>query len=180
MKKLIYDGTTYYYQDGKLYDKSFLEIPKAASLPILSNYYAQVDYSEFSEQELINYIKAIKNSELYTLCINVISFGANKFSDSLNYLNIVFPIVTSCYRLSENPQKAIDFWISKKDKYRSILSNPLLTSLAAAYCDVKNYRMALYCAKKAYEMQGGKIGYKNELSLVYERIRKEAPELFKK
>ena len=57
-------------------------------------------------------------------------------------------------------------------------SVPLLTSLAAAYCDVGDYKRAKYCADRGYFTQGGGQGHKNELALVYYRIRKEAPELF--
>lgn len=49
-----------------------------------------------------------------------------------------FPMITSYYRNLNQPQKAIDFWMENKEIYRYGLSVPLLTSLAAAYCDVKD------------------------------------------
>ena len=54
----------------------------------------------------------------------------------------VFPIITSCHRALKQPQKAIDFWMENKRIFVSCLSVPLLTSLAAAYCDVGNYDLA--------------------------------------
>ena len=70
-------------------------------------------------------------------------------------------------------QKAIDFWMENKQIFTSCLSVPLLTSLAAAYCDVGNYELAKKCADRAYAIQGGSQNYQSELSLVYARIRKE-------
>lgn len=178
MITISFENNIYYYEKGKLYDNSFLEVPQNVSTQILSNYYEKIDYTKLNENELLTFIKEVKEAEQYARCLNLISFGAEKFSNSSNYLKTVFPIATSCWRLSGNPQKAIDFWMSKKDKFQYLLSVPLLTSLAAAYCDIEDYQKALYCINKAYNMQGGGKGYKNETSLVYLRIRKNAPELF--
>ncbi|MBQ8426407.1 MAG: hypothetical protein IJX16_01450, partial [Clostridia bacterium] len=77
------------------------------------------------------------------------------------------------HRALNQPQKAIDFWMENKHIFSSCLSVPLLTSLAAAYCDIGNYALAKKCADKAYAIQGGGLNYKTELSLVYRRIKKE-------
>lgn len=88
-------------------------------------------------------------------------------------------MATSCYRRMGQSQKAIDFWMNNKSIFQEFTESvALLTSLAAAYCDVKDYKKAKYCADRAYAAQGGGQGYKNELALVYLRIKKEAPELF--
>lgn len=55
-------------------------------------------------------------------------------------------MITSYYRNLNQPQKAIDFRMENKGIYRYGLSVPLLTSLAAAYCDVKDNKNAKYCA----------------------------------
>ena len=52
-----------------------------------------------------------------------------------------------------------------------LLSPALCTSVAAAYCDIKDYKKAKDCADKAYAMSGGKAA--GELAAVYGRIRKE-------
>ena len=96
-----------------------------------------------------------------------------QFSDSFEYYKVVFPIITSCYRALNQPQKAIDFWMENKKIFSTCLSVPLLTSLAAAYCDVGDYVLAKKCADRAYAIQGGSLNYQSELSLVYGRIKKE-------
>lgn len=44
MEKIIYQGETFYYLNGRIYDGSFIEIPKIVSRPILNEYLKNVDY----------------------------------------------------------------------------------------------------------------------------------------
>lgn len=84
----------------------------------------------------------------------------------------IIPVLTSCLRNVKTPQEAIRFaidYLYRKDVH----SVPYFTSLAAAYCDIKDYANALKYANRGYAMQGGGIGEVNELSLVYKRIKKE-------
>ncbi len=179
MKKIIFENEVYYYQDGNLYDESYIEVPKTQARDILADYYKDIDYKKFSENELIDYIIELKKAENYSLCLKIIEYGTDKFFDSPNYFRVVFSIATSCYRRMGQSQKAIDFWMNNKSIFQEFTSSVhLLTSLASAYCDVKDYKKAKYCADRAYVTQGGGQGYKNELTLVYLRINKEAPELF--
>ncbi len=173
MDKIIYENETYYFNKGVIYDQSFLEVPKSVSRRVLADYYKDIDYTKFEEEKLLEYLKEIKISGFYDLCLNVINYGLKKFTASFDYYKTVFPIITSCYRSLGKPQKAIDFWMENKPIFVSCLSVPLLTSLAAAYCDVGNYELAKKCANKAYAIQGGSKNYQTELSLVYQRIKKE-------
>ena len=125
---------------------------------------------------MITYIKELKTALKYDFCLSVIDYGLAKFSNSKDFYTSVFPIITSCYRAKGQPQKAIDFWMENKKIFVSCLSVPLLTSLAAAYCDVGNYDLAKMCANRAYAMQGGSLHYQTELSMVYGRIKKETQE----
>lgn len=177
MEKIIYQGETFYYLNGRIYDGSFIEIPKIVSRPILNEYLKNVDYSGYGENELLKYIKELKIAELYSTCQTAVSFGLNKFTDSVDYYSTVFPIITSCYRALGQPQKAIDFWMENRSLFWCCLSTPLLTSLAAAYCDVGDYVSAKGCADRAYALQGGGKGYNTELSPVYGRIKKEGGDL---
>ena len=174
MEKLYYEGELYYINKGKVYDEHFLEVSLEISKKLLSEYYMHIDYKQLDEQALISFIKEIKNSEQYGFCIDCIIYGLGKFINSKNYYLIVFPILTSCYRAMGQSQKAIDFYIENKNLFDYAISVPLLTSLAAAYCDVGNYKEARAIANKAYVMQGGSTNHKTELSLVYMRIKKES------
>ena len=140
---------------------------------MLKFYYSSIEYKKLEEVELLEYLKQLKLSGLYEPCLTVINYGLNKFTASFDFYKTVFPIITSCYRAIGQPQKAIDFWMENKQIFTSCLSVPLLTSLAAAYCDICNYELAKKCANRAYAIQGGGKNYQTELSLVYERIKKE-------
>ena len=70
------------------------------------------------------------------------------------------------------PQKAIDTAKEYTDKYGSkIGSSALYASMAAAYCDLEEYKTAKYYADKAFAIQGGSIS--GELAGVYGRLKKE-------
>ena len=171
MEKIDYDGEKFYFQKGTIYDASFVEIPKNLAVDILAYYFNQIDYHDYNEDALLTFINDLKTAELYADCLKIINFGLGKFSTSVNYHKVVFPIITSCYRSLKQPQEAINFWFKNKATYGYCISTPLLTSLAAAYCDIGNYDLAKKCADHAYAIQGGGKGYNTELSLVYRRIK---------
>ena len=173
MEKIIFENECFYFVHGVIYDSSFLEVPKVISQNVLAKYYESIDYEKYEESELLEFLKQLKISGFYNKCLQVIDFGLNKFTASFDFYKTVFPIITSCHRALNQPQKAIDFWMENKSIFTSCLSVPLLTSLAAAYCDVGNYDLAKKCANRAYAIQGGSKNYQTELSLVYQRIRKE-------
>lgn len=173
MEKIVYGGDEYYYHRGKVYDCSYVELNSGEAEEVLRDFYGKVDFSDQTEEQHFVFISDLKAARFYTKCLDVIFDRIKNHELSPGYMKRVFPIITSCYRNLNQPQKAIDFWMENKEIYRYSLSVPLLTSLAAAYCDVKDYKNATYCADKAYALQRGGTGEKNELSLVYKRIQKE-------
>ena len=170
VEKIVLDGETFYFEKGKLYDSSFIETPSATSEQILARYFETIDYKALEESDFLEYVKNLKRADINHTCLEAIEYGQKKFSDSVGFYTTVFPIITSCYRNIGMPEKAIRFWMENKEIFKSCLSVPLLTSLAAAYCDVGNYELALKCAKRAYALQGGSKNYATELSNVYHRI----------
>lgn len=178
MEKIIFENETYYINKGVVYDSSFLEVPMNVSKKVTDLYFQGIDYKSMEMDELIRHIKNLKTANKYEKCLEVIDYGQVKFAISQDYYITVFPIITSCYRALKEPQKAIDFWMENKKIFSSCLSVPLLTSLAAAYCDVGNYDLAKYCADRAYAKQGGSKNYQTELSLVYGRIKKETKDRY--
>ena len=173
MEKLIFENEEYYFNKGVVYDSSFLEVPLVVAQKVLKEYYSAIDYKEFVEDDYLNHVKHLKTSGFYAECLNVAQQGLEKFPLSKDFARVVFPIITSCYRALGQSQNAIDYWKQNRSKYSECRSAVLLTSLAAAYCDVGDYESAKRCADRAYTMQGGGKGYQNELSLVYQRIDKE-------
>ena len=172
MEKMEYRGETYYYNKGRVYDSSFLETTTDIASAVSELYFATVEWDELNEWKYVMMIKEIKASGNYMRCVDKIHEGIARFRSSDHYCTSVFPILTSCYRNLGQPQKAIDFWMTHKYTYGKHLSVPLLTSLAAAYCDVEDFVKAKYCADKAYALQGGAQVGQTELSLVYARINK--------
>ena len=173
MEKILFEDDVYYFNKGVIYDSSFLEVPEVISQKVLFSYYKTIDYKSLEEREFLEYLKQLKASGFHEFCLQAIEVGLSKFTASYDFYRTVFPIITSCYRALNQPQKAIDFWMENKYIFTSCLSVPLLTSLAAAYCDLENYDLAKKCANRAYAIQGGSKNYQTELSLVYQRIRKE-------
>lgn len=172
MQEIIFKGEKYYFNKGKLYDESFLEVSTAISETVLTQYFGSIDYTNMEEEEFVEHLKNLKRANSVNKCLEMIGYGLGKFSASTDYYTTVFPIITSCYRNIGKPEKAIAFWMENKGIFKNCLSVPLLTSLAAAYCDVGQYELALKCAQKAYAMQGGSKNYATELSNVYHRINR--------
>lgn len=172
MQEVIFKGEKYFFDSGKLYDESFLEVPSAISETILAQYFSSIDYTQMEEKEFVEHLKNLKRANINNKCLEVIEYGLRKFSTSTDYYKTVFPIITSCYRKIGKPEKAIAFWMENKAIFKNCLSVPLLTSLAAAYCDVGQYEIALKCAQKAYAIQGGSKNYATELSNVFHRINR--------
>lgn len=173
MQKIVFENETYYVNKGHVYDESFIEVPLSIATKIMDLYFDGIDYNLFEEEELISHIKELKEAKKFGRCLSAIDFGTRKFTASRNFYVMVFPMITSCYRELGQAKEAINFWMTNKEIFSSCLSVPLLTSLAAAYCDVGDYEMAKRCANRAYAMQGGGKNYATELSLVYARIKKE-------
>lgn len=57
MEKLVVDNELFYFDNGKLYDETFIEIPKKVSNKILGDYYSKIDYSAYDEAKLLKLIK---------------------------------------------------------------------------------------------------------------------------
>ena len=71
------------------------------------------------------------------------------------------------------PQKVVDLFAAIKRKYGEDFITPvMLTSVAAAYCDLHEYEKAMRCCKWAYKKYGGRID--PNLKVVFERIKKES------
>ena len=173
MEKLIFENEEYYFNKGVVYDSSFLEVPLVVAQKVLKEYYSAIDYKELAEDKYLQCVHDLKKSGFHGKCLDVAKQGLEKFPLSMSFAKAVFPIISSCHRFLGQSQKSIDYWKQSRGKYSVCLSPELLTSLAAAYCDVGDLDSAERCVKKAYSMQGGSMGYQNELSLVYLRLEKE-------
>ena len=85
MEKIFLDGETYYFNKGIIYDSSFLETPTIITQKVLKKYYSNINYIDFEEEKLLEYLKQLKVSGFYELCLNVINYGLDKFSASFDF-----------------------------------------------------------------------------------------------
>lgn len=92
--------------------------------------------------------------------------------DTIEEIKYILARVTSCYRLNNESEKAIELYLNMYNKYgRKIQSVELLTSIAAAYCDLNKKVEAKKYADMTYAMLNGKAT--DELLLIYARIKKD-------
>ncbi len=145
----------------------FIEVQSALEQELAEAYFSGVDFKQLDDKGLLNLIKQFKALELFTQCRDMCEYGLEKFKniDNIDFIRIVLPILSSCYRNMKLPNSAIDLY--KKYNNRAYSSGAYLTSIAAAYCDVENFEEALKCANRAYAIGEHSI----ELSLVYKRIK---------
>jgi tetratricopeptide (TPR) repeat protein len=169
IKKIEYEDEIYYITKEHIVDGSFTVVSEELSKKIADKYFAQFNYKELDKEELLNYIKDTKQFKCYVISLEACRYFSVKYSDHFAILSIE----TSLLRLLNKPNEAIELaerFLRISKNYGSI---PLLTSLATAYCDVENYIKAKQYCDYAFAKQGGSVGYTNELSLVYLRVKKE-------
>ena len=89
---------------------------------------------------------------------------------------VIYPRLTSCYRKIGQPQKAIQLFESLKSMYgERYITSVLLTSVASAYCDLKEWTKAKKCADQANAIEMNLHRQTSaELRSVYARIKKES------
>ena len=171
--KIIYENAYYYLYGNNIVDENFLTVPEPLAKKIATLYFGEISYEKLTQQELLNYIKQAKETGEYSLAYSATKFGLDKFCENTDFVKTLLPIMTSLSRKADKSAEAIEYAEKYLSLSKAYISVPLLTSMAAAYCDLKDYNKALKVCNYAYKLQGGGVGYKNELSLVYKRIIKE-------
>ena len=175
-KEMKVDGIYYRFTSGSWKEKSTNSTPsQKVLLKIDRLYHDQVEYGNCSKRECLSLMKELKAQGRFSkgLEVGLFLWGVCDRTDDAKMAQHILPIITSLYRCMDRPRDAISF-------YRSIAlvrfggtveSIASLNSLAAAYCDTDDYVNARKLCDRAYAKQGGSVGYTNELSRVYNRIR---------
>ena len=171
MDRLEYEGKTY-LRSGRLWtDMQHMAVNETLQQALNYAYLETIDLTRLTLEELIAQGDKCKESGSNGLAIRFYEAAAKEADERT--LSSILPRFTSCYRKQGLPQKAIDLLHFAKEKFgSSIISSVLLTSAAAAYCDLKEYENARICCNRAYAMLGGHAS--GELSAVFGRIRKES------
>ena len=173
MDILEYNGKMYKRQGQKWSDMDGCIVYDILQVELNAKYIETIDLPSLTLQEIIEHGDKFKNSSSYGYALRFYEHAAKEANE--NDLAYILPRMTSCYRLQGQPKKAIDILSFAKSKYGAKMITPvLLTSAAAAYCDLEDYENAKKCCNRAYAALGGKSS--GELASVYARIKKNRKE----
>lgn len=171
MAEIVYNGRKYTRNNSKWVDRDCMVVHEALQKELNQQYLKTLDLSSYTLKELVSEGDKLKDSYTYDRAI-VFYEKAVEICDK-ETLKHILPRITSCYRHEKKPRKAIELFSYAKGKYGEDFITPvLLTSVAAAYCDLKEYENALRCCKWAYKRYNGNMD--PNLSNVYARIKKES------
>lgn len=83
----------------------------------------------------------------------------------------ILPMMGRCYRQIGNPSSVIDLATEVKQKFgREFITSVFLTTVAAAYADMREYGNAHICVNEAIKLENGKIS--GPLRAVIDRLEK--------
>lgn len=166
------NGEQYMLVKGKWLDSHFIETPLNVAIQ-LTEQILNSNVNDFSDEELEKFLMGFKEQGLVTQALRVADVLYERYlarEDSFK-VRWLMPIETSLLRMSHTPQRAIDFYVAQVAKFGKDVESPqLLTSIAAAYCDVHDYASAKRLCDRAYAWGG----HSYELSAVYGRIKAES------
>ena len=172
--ELKHEGQLYFLKNEHWVDSRSIVVPQYLQMELSSLYAKTLDLTSLSFSQIIEYADKFNKNQSHLLAIHYYEYAANLCDKG--QIAYILPRITSCYRKIGKPQKVIDILSYASNKFgKDVVSFALLTSAAAAYCDIGDYDNALKCCKRAYA-SGAKGS--EEISLVYKRIKKEKPELF--
>lgn len=169
MITLTYNKQKYIRYNNYWVDEHYEVAPLVLQDILDREFSATIDLSRYTVRELVRLADDFKGNESYHL-------AAKHYQEALSHASIeecryIYPRVTSCLRRIGKAREAVRLLTFIKEKFGlSMITPVLLTSVAAAYCDLNEYDNALNCAKRAYAMLNGNAS--EELRLVFKRIQK--------
>lgn len=167
---ILYNNAIYYRQHRRWIDMRGITVHEILQQKLNNEYINSIDIESLPVKKIIVIGDNMKKSASPLLAIKCYEYAA--FRCDKKALIYILPRITSCYRQCNMAKKAIELFKFAKEEYgEDMLTPALLTSAAAAYCDIKEYENALKCCKRAYATGGKK---NEELSLVYKRIKAES------
>lgn len=160
-------GKRYTRRSGKWVGADNMVVPEILQDKLNRAFYETIDLSKLTAEEIIREGDQFKSSASYGLAIRFYAYSLE--CAAFNDAAYILPRLTSCYRAQGRARDVIEMASMAKKRYGSRIFSPaLLTSIAAAYCDLGEYDHARKCCDRAYAMAGGHAA--GELSLVYKRI----------
>ncbi len=163
--KFEFEGDIYYLANNSIFDERFCMVSDADRAKVAAAYFAATPYSNLNEDGLLEYVRMSCKMGAFGRTMEAFTYGLSKFNKH-SFGKSAISTITSGYRNTGQPQKAIDFALVYVDDF-SLRSVPLLTSLAAAYCDINDLENARKYCNKAYFLHR-QTGYKTDLSFIDE------------
>ena len=152
MKEYEYEGKLYVKNGAKWADRSGAIAPIAIQNALNKLSFEETDLSTMSYAEAKEEGDKYKESESYSLAIRHYE-QAFSVAETYRQASTLLPRITSCYRKLHHPEKVIEILAEAKRNFgEQILNEALLTSAAAAYCDMDQPENALRCCRHAYAM----------------------------
>ena len=172
--QIVCDDNIYYFSGNNFFDEFFIALEGDELRKVAHEYFNSIPYQTLNSQEFLAFVKQVKNCGLIYKAKKVIEFAIVHKGNDVQLLHSLLPIYTSCCRILNQPETAIEC----AEHLLPICggSCATYTSLAAAYCDIQDYKNAKKYAGIAYAKQGGGKGYQTEISLVFKRLKKETGE----
>lgn len=170
--RITYEGKQYIRRNSKWVGTDNLVVPTHLQ-DTLNRMVAEEDLSPLSYEEIKAEGDRYKDSESFRLAVRYYEEALKK-ADSRRRVAALLPRITSCYRKLGLPQQVIHLLADMKEKYgEGIISPVLLTSVAAAFCDLGEPENALRCCRWGYKLQKDR-GHEAsmELSNVFTRAQK--------
>ncbi|MEG1492555.1 MAG: hypothetical protein RR394_09925, partial [Oscillospiraceae bacterium] len=173
MDRFELDGTVYTRYAKKWSDPNGLMVSEILQDKLNKMLSETIDFSKMQVSEIIAAGDKFKESGSIGLAVKCYDYAIPLACK--NDAAYILPRLTSCYRKRGMPQRVIDAMTDANKKYGAeIISAALLTSAAAAYCDLDDYEKAAKCCDRAFAKLDGKASV--ELSMVYKRIRANVKE----
>lgn len=168
MQTIELNGIKYTKRKEKWVNQYCIVAPTALQKELNSLYLKSLAAGDMSPWQIMDEADFLKKSSSYGEAVRLYECALLKADDKTTAY--ILPRITSCYRKMGMPHKAIELFSTARKKFGNEIITPvLLTSAAAAYCDMEEYDKALWCCNKAYAMTDGKPCV--ELALVYDRIK---------
>ncbi len=168
-EKYELDGETYYLIKGMWTDSHFTRVSTVEKAKLDKLRMGKIDFSSMDISEIIESAQNMKDDGdlIYS---QMLFKEIMERSDDLRVIRSVFPRYTSILRKLDKPREAIELFEKNEYSYgKSIVSPALLTSIAAAYCDIGDFIEARDKADYAMALCNGNAG--KELISVYARIK---------
>lgn len=171
MEKIELDGEVYYFINNKFVDSMFCAVPDEIAKKLSYKFFKKYDYENYSKEEILEFVKNLKTGEQYQKTKEVCEYALSKFGEDESFVKTILPITVSTYRALHQSHLAI----SVAQKYTDLFkcdSSALWTSVAAAYCDVGEYKQSLTFIKLAVKKQRQTRLPSFELKEVIKRVAK--------